>query len=397
MHVKFDEFEPVMSPITVPMGCMFMRGYDARYPFPSDRPTYLTHSLMVAKGYAAFPMHQLGHVVTTRDLRVLDLRYVCAILRLMFAKRSRVDAESSDAIRTTTLAYGLSSMGAQVSLFRDRFRGEMDASAPGMHANADSLRTCLRAMDSYLVSAGVEVPGIRIAETYNDAEALLVLKNLLTGVDGYIAPLTPSPFHVTWHGLVPAELVIFDPVAAGLRLMSADEVIQLTRRPHDVRSLELVTLPGARADMMPVNDATHLGFDRVWMKGGAKTPRARQGAADPFDPCGIDRIPKATYKNMCTRAKRAAKAFTPFQLPPIATPTHGGGEGGPTRASATPTPMFAPPTFMGLHTNVLEYMTTEEYEAFQARVLGTPTGRARMSDSEYEAFKTRVVEQHLKP
>ena len=392
MHVRFDAFQPAMSPILIPAGCTFMRGCDARFPFPSDRPAYLTHSLEVARGYAERPGHVLAHVETTRSLRVLDVRLVCAVLRLVFAERSRVDDDSTAAICTTTLAYGLSSLSAQIGLFRTRYREALDARDATLSAS-------VRAMQDYMAAARsdfpVEVPGIRIAETTNDAEALLVLRQLLKGVDGYIAPRTSSAFHVAQGGFVPAELVLFDPSAAGIRRMDADEVARLQH--HDVRPMELVTMPGAHSEMHPVNDEALYGTDLVWMRGGARSRakgrakgRARKAPKrskrrDPFDPCGIDRIPQADYERMCERAMNAAEAFdsSRFRLSTATpgydvwgAPTTAAARGGsPMRRAASNTlfnTLFAPMVASGLQTNILERMTDAEYEAFKSVRFGQP-------------------------
>ena len=394
MHVRFDAFEPAMSPILIPAGCTFMRGYDKRHPFPTHRPAYFTHDVQAAMGYAEQPGHALGHVETMRSLRVLDVRYMCAILRVMFAKRLRVDSESTDAIRTTTLAYGLSSLASQLELYRNRYREALGS--PG--AAGAALGASMRAMQNYMRTPDVldefpiEVPGIRIAETTNDAFALLVLKQLLKGIDGYIAPRTRSAFQVEQAGWAPAELVLFDPLAAGIRVMEIDELDNLKR--SDIRPLELVTLRDAHATMHPVNNGGHLGVGLVWMRGGATASsrathatRASQARASKtvFDPCGIDRIPEAKYSRMCSRAKRASEAFGRSQFDtshldiwrqPAPTPPFGIPPPAISRSSArlsvnAPFPQIPNPHFVsGLHTNILEAMSDSEYEAFKRRALG---------------------------
>ncbi len=398
VHVRFDAFEPAMSPILIPEGCVLMRGCDRRYPFPTHRPAYFTHDVEVARGYADRPGHALGYVETMRTLRVLDVRYMCSVLRVTFAKRLRVDLGSSDAIRTTTLAYGLSSLSAQLGLYRNRYREAMaspDAAGMALGASMRAMQDHLRAPD-VLGEFPVEVPGIRVAETTNDAAALLVLQQLLGGIDGYVAPRTRSAFHVEQQGWAPAELVLFDPLASGIRAMEPAEIENLRR--SDVRSLELVTLHGAHASMRPVNDGDGLGVELVWMRGGAKatgratrsSPRAR-ASSEAFDPCGIDRIPEAEYGRMCAHARRAAEAFgrsqfdtshldiwrqpapTPaFGMPPPPTPIS-------REESSADTPFAAPfPQVLrgnprcvpGLHTNLLETMSDSEYEAFKKSVLG---------------------------
>jgi hypothetical protein len=193
---------------------------------------------------------------------------------------------------------------------------------------------------------------------------------------------------------VPAELVLFDPSAAGIRRMGADEVARLQH--HDVRPMELVTLPGAHSEMHPVNDGALYGTDLVWMRGGArsrarsrarKAPNARSRACkapkrrEPFDPCGIDRIPQADYDRMCERAMNAAEAFdsSRFRLSTATpgydvwgAPTTAAARGGSPMSRAASSTLFAPMVASGLQTNILEGMTDAEYEAFKSVRFGQP-------------------------
>ncbi len=371
-HVVFDEFKPIFSPITIPAGSLFMRGYDTRYPFPSARPAYLTHDPDVAKGYAEHPGHSFAFVATTRDLRVVDVRYMTAVLRTMFASRSVVDHQSDAAIRTVSLSYGLCSLRAQIDECRVRYAHLLTDEGGLLEAEAGAMKASIDAMASFLASSAarskfpVEVPGIRVAETTNDAEALLTLKDLMSGVDGYISPVQKSPFHVSQRGSAPAELVLFDPLAANVAVLTPSDVKSSEIRRSTIESDTII-----HSNLTPISSDESMGMDAVWVTlGGAKRRRRPTAVRWPrvFDPCGIDRIPEAQYKRMCKNANAAAISIGTHTF---ALPLKNGGGGGGGRTDIVSTwPQISAPDFHPHARNLLESLTDDEYDAMRKRVLG---------------------------
>lgn len=357
-HLLFDEFSPVFSPITIPSGCFMMRGYDTAHPFPSNRPAYFTHDANVAKGYANQVGHSLAFVKTTRPLRLLDVRYMCSVLRIMFESRTKVDHLSNSVIRTVSLAFGLCSLRAQIEQCYARYSGE------------PALETSINAMTKYLDDAKlkfpVEVPGIRVAETTNDTEAMLFIKQLLKGVDGYISPVQQSAFHVTQRGMAPSELVLFDPLAANVVVV----------HPRDVVNIQFVksSLEGGTilSGMSTLNAEKALGMDvvRVTSGGASRTMRqtkvsvAFKKRLQVFDPCGIDRIPDAQYKQMQKNAKVAAKAFVKHRISLSPPSSVGGG----VEHHIPSWPRITNPSIT--RNRNLDSWSDEEYNKMVARVLG---------------------------
>ena len=364
----------VFSPITIPAGSLFMRGYDTRYPFPSARPAYLTHDPDVAKGYAEHPGHSFAFVATTRDLQVVDVRYMTAVLRTMFASRSIVDEQSDAAIRTVSLSYGLCSLMTQIDECRARYAHLLTDEGGLLKAEAGAMKASIDAMVSFLASSAarskfpVEVPGIRVAETTNDAEALLTLKDLMRGVDGYISPVQKSAFHVSQRGSAPAELVLFDPLAANVAVLTPSDV-----KSSEIRRSTIESDTTIHSILTPISPNESMGMDAVWVTlGGAKRrrrPKAVRGSR-VFDPCGIDRIPEAQYKRMCKNAKAAAISIGAhtFALP-LTNGGGGGGGGGRTDIVST-WPQISAPDFHPHARNLLESLTDDEYDAMRKRVLG---------------------------
>lgn len=212
-------FDPLFGvPITIDEQVVVYRGYDERHPALSNRVTHFG-TRATALGYAQRSAHhRLGSFHTTRPITLLDLRYVRVLLRELFRTRTFRGSGKMECMARMTLAYGLCS-------FRDQLRilDVLMKDAPGTAAMKAFHARFLANEDWGKAPLDVNPftpDGIRVGETNNDALSLLALKQLFgTWVDGFVAPRTESVFHVEKGGFITAELVLFDPIDAGMREM----------------------------------------------------------------------------------------------------------------------------------------------------------------------------------
>jgi hypothetical protein len=102
------------------------------------------------------------------------------------------------------LSFGLCSLEKQMALLDRRYGDRMSEAREAVRA-------------SLLQDALFEQPGIRVAETTNDAETMGFLQTLFQGfVDGFISPTLSSAFHTEKDGVMIPELILFNPAQTGI-------------------------------------------------------------------------------------------------------------------------------------------------------------------------------------
>ncbi len=214
--LNFEEFSPVYGPINFPINSLIYRGYDTKYPILSDRPAYFTSNLEVARAYGSVSPFR-----TTKLLKLYDLRYIKHVLLELFQQLESNDQDVLKFCKILTISYGLTTCFKQLELLKDTFGPSLGDD------HYQAIRKYL--LDSKMIHKKEEIvyslhpfetQGIRIGETETDAISVSFLKDLFRGqIDGYIAPKIKSAFHFRQGGLNPAELVIFNPLGRGVKVL----------------------------------------------------------------------------------------------------------------------------------------------------------------------------------
>jgi len=212
--LNMNNFPIVYGTINILSNTLLYRGYNRKYNPITSRPAYFTSDIDIAKAYAGSCDCEVGMFTSTRELRLYDLRFIRSILRDLFPQRKSNHKDVIECCNTLALAYGVCSYKRQMELLKKRF-DNIDKD------RLDSLVQYQNFIDSQPTLSGVdpvEAQGVRIAETNNDAEALIFLKEIFGNiVDGYVAPKMHSPYHTEKSGNIhPSELVLFDPEKSGL-------------------------------------------------------------------------------------------------------------------------------------------------------------------------------------
>lgn len=206
-----NSFPPIYgAPIVIPENCIVYRGYSTQYPVLSERPAYFGN-IETAESYAKNPRQTLGAFMTTRPLRLLDYRFLKVLLRQLFervTKETRVAKQDSKVMQSVLLSFGLYSLQHQINILNN-FSKDYINYTPGFQALIDSLKT----------PAGLlEQPGIRVAETTNDAITMGFLKGFLERFfDGFISPRLETVFHIEKKGSLSPEIIIFNPINSGIK------------------------------------------------------------------------------------------------------------------------------------------------------------------------------------
>ena len=196
--------------IEIPANTIFWRGYDPTYPIISSRPAYYGTE-ETAKGYKNRNGHVLGMFTNTRKLKLLDVRFLKALLRQLFESIRDTNGLSDieeKLILATTTSFGLCSLGHQIRLLKYIYSQHIQ-----------DLKGLPELEKLYNPKAAFEAQGVRVAETVNDGYTMSFLKGLFKGIaDGFISPRMETPFHIEKNGLLNPEMIIFDPSVSGIQL-----------------------------------------------------------------------------------------------------------------------------------------------------------------------------------
>lgn len=288
--IDSNDFDTVYGIIKYPKNAVLYRGYDKRYKVLSDRPIYLTPNKSNAEEYAKQDNCELGIFVIKEELRLFDLRFMKHILQ---------DLIQQDKINTNTVkqvcytlapSFGLCSLKRQIELIKQRFPNPSD---PARRKNLEDFVKHPNEKDP------VELQGVRVGETYNDAQSALYLKEAFEDViHGYIAPRLSSPYHYENDNIHPAEILLFNP--------SRIRITQLMREPNELMKCNV-------SDLFS-NSAIHFPLRRF------KDPKLRMmgGHTNPAKDYEIiykkneyfDKLTQKEYQQLTKKSKQSFKKLT---------------------------------------------------------------------------------------
>lgn len=277
--LDFEEpFDPLYgASIVLPPHCVMFRGYDTRYPPISDWPSHYS-SINVAKAYGTGPNKTLAAFTNTQPLRILDFRYLKVLLGNLFQNRPDNDEATLDPIIRTSIGYGMCDIVDQIQL-----GSRMFVNSPGIKALTNYYQQHIlnkSYTEKPLDVNPVSTSGFRIAETQNDAYILQFLKQCMGHmVDGFIAPRLKSPYHVEKQSTMSPELVIFNPVTAGIKQIEMP-ALALPKMPSMTMNT-ILNLQTNRIEIKYKNiGMAHRGMRRGGNKNNSNTNDAELAASD---------------------------------------------------------------------------------------------------------------------
>lgn len=206
-------FEPLYgSPIIIPENTMLWRGYDTRFnPIPERFQYYSSSS--IAYEYAMKEHRELGCFVTTRPIKLIDIRFMMNILDRIIHTNSS-DKYLDDFV-SSIISFGLCSLGHQITLLKERYKDEIKKQT---EASKEIKRNIQKVIECYKPLNVIEQKGVRIGETTNDGFTMAFLQELFKGLfDGFVSPRLATPFHNEKDGQLSPEMVIFNPKASNLK------------------------------------------------------------------------------------------------------------------------------------------------------------------------------------
>lgn len=221
----FDTFPPMFNTFYLPKNALLFRGYDSTFPVISDRPAYFTTKRRVANAYKRNNNHKVSAFKTNKILKLYDLRYIKQLLLQIFGQIQSNDPNLMTFCKILTISYGLTSCKRQLEILKENFGGKISNNIYTSIENyINQIEDNRKRNIIEYASHPLEAQGIRMGETTTDSISVLFLRDLFgQQIDGYIAPNFKSPFHVEQGGIIPAEIVLFNPKISQIEVINTKD------------------------------------------------------------------------------------------------------------------------------------------------------------------------------
>ena len=210
MEINWEEpWSPLYgNPITIPENTILWRSYDKSYPAIGDRFSYYS-SQVVATGYKT-NTRELGCFLTTKPLKVLDIRFMKPLLSRLI--QTNLPDKTLNYFIALIISFGLCSLRHQIELVKLRYETLLTSSTN--NTNSKYIKKAIKELENYYKPDSlIEQVGVRIAETTNDMYTMGFLQELFKAeFDGFISPRLQSPFHIEKKDKsMSPELILFNP------------------------------------------------------------------------------------------------------------------------------------------------------------------------------------------
>jgi hypothetical protein len=271
--IDIESFSPTYGAIDLHAGLVLHRGYSTKYPAVGRRPAFFSTNRVMSEAYAEGDDCEIGRFVTTRPLRFYDLRFLKAMLRDIFPQRKSNSRDVIESCNTLALAYGTCSLRRQLELFAMRYPQEADGEP---EKSMLKFRDFIEVQPTLSGVDPVEAQGIRIAETTNDAEAVLLLREMFGNtIDGYIVPRLYSPYHTEKKNcMMTSEVLTFNPVASDIKQVEdCPDNCEVVEKTSWLSSFRTVTFPLKGFDGPRLVLHEHMGGSRAAKESNRYDPR----------------------------------------------------------------------------------------------------------------------------
>ncbi len=251
---NFREFEFIHGVFSLPDNVYIFRSVNPNIPVNPSYPAFFG-DYEVAKFYA--PGRILKVYEQKQGIKVIDIRYVQAILPLLF-NAIRPSQSDVDVIKFTSLALGLVSYQKQIEMLEA-------LNQPILQPMIQRMRDFAALPNKPSWVNPIEMRGVRCGITNVDYFVTGFLKELFSDIiDGIIAPALPSPYHDqidvdVAKSMMYQELILFNPEKSLKEYRSSSERLtynQIITAQHFVNNMMRVATPATsvtsqRTLMMP--------------------------------------------------------------------------------------------------------------------------------------------------
>ena len=130
----------------------------------------------------------------------------------MILERKSNDNDIINDYLTLSLSFGLINIKEQLKLYRLRYPDYKNNERYKNIKKYINKNNSLNYYSKNLNINPVELTGIRIGETTNDAYSSIILKKIFNeSFDGIISPDFESPYHYNTNNIIPCEILLFNP------------------------------------------------------------------------------------------------------------------------------------------------------------------------------------------
>ena len=252
--LDFESFPPILGQsITLDKNTVIYRSYDTRY-LIDKRPTFFGEK-HVAERYLT-DSRKLSAFVSKRKIKLLDIRYVSHIINQLILLRKN-NNDIIEGYMTLALSFGLVSLSKQLELYSIRYREVLK--------NDERYNNILQYYNKYINSKEkniwqnpIELQGIRIGETNNDIESIIILKEIFSQYfDGIIFPTMFSPYFERYY--IPNEILLFQPLKC---VVEVDKNIIETSKRKNVDIKDIIKKNNINVFSVPflMNNKEHIYF-----------------------------------------------------------------------------------------------------------------------------------------
>lgn len=271
----FRDFEFVHGVFELPENIFIFRAVDPTAPMLPNIPTFYG-DYEVAQFYSK--ERRLTAYEPKRKIRVLDLRYVQAILPQLWRVTGTNTKSEEEVIYKSSLCFGLTSFRRQIELLEGNGLTQVERILQRMKAFME-----LPVKPAWVNP--IEMQGVRCSITEYDYQVMNFLK-LVFGdiVDGIIAPALPTPSHDQIHehidkSMMYQELVIFDPSSCLKEIVSSQPTFRLSfegRISAQYYVANLMRVPQRTAETTVTRRSIMLG-------GKSNTKKTKEAEANEVD------------------------------------------------------------------------------------------------------------------
>lgn len=214
IELDFQYFPPILGySINIPKNTLFYKSCDMKCPILSNRPSFFgTHNS--SSNYISLKNRELCLFKTKTNLSLLDIRYVKHILNEIIIERKSNDKDIIFGYMVLALSFGLCSLSEQIKLYKMRYKTILKNDERYDNIIKFYNKNNEKSLFEKIFNINpLEIQGIRIGETNNDVESIIILKKIFNNsFDGIICPSMESPYHhKSKNSRIPGEIILFSP------------------------------------------------------------------------------------------------------------------------------------------------------------------------------------------